>query len=308
MKKSLSIILSVIFGLWLSVPAMAASVNSKDAVAHPAVYSPEFPDAYIIQDITKGEAKSATTMQTVCATVFVEEAYALDNSGTPITTSSKLLSKTEVLAIGVENFRDMGTARQEAVTRTQQTRAATNARGKLTITFSGSYTTSGNGVSCDLTGNASWSAGVGLFNGETNPAVGSDYMGVVWSGGFSASSASINATCNVSVYSPPVLSLCSSVPNAGRVWEFTEAWGETALGQGISVYLTDIDVDVTIYKNRMTGGGNTAEAVLKYIHTYDSAEGSISIGASSEGVSGSFTLSKVEKQWGIACTLTNIPY
>ena len=307
MKKLLSIILSVTMCLCFAVPAMAAREGTTDNTEVTLAYSPEFPDAYIIQNQTSGQARASTT-QTVSATVFVEEEYGLDESGNPITTSSRLLSEDEVHAIGLENFEDMEAARQEAVLGALQTHTATNARGKLTITFSGTYSTSDNSVSCNLTGNASWSAGPGLFNGDTNPASGSDYMGVVWSGGFKTSSSSIATTSSLNSYDPPVLNMCASAPNAGRVWEFTEAWGETMLGQTISLYLADIDVNMTITKNNMTGGGNTAEAVLKYIHTYETTAGSISIEASHDSVGGGFTLNIVEKQWAIVCTITNIPY
>ena len=63
---------------------------------------------------------------------------------------------------------------------------------------------------------------------------------------------------------------------------------------------------MTLSKVTMTGQGNKAEAVLKYIHTYQSASGSISPGAS--GVSGSFSLSSVKNQWSLVCTVSGILY
>ena len=65
---------------------------------------------------------------------------------------------------------------------------------------------------------------------------------------------------------------------------------------------------MNLYKNRRTGNGNTAEAVLKYIHTYSKVKGSISISPGSEKISGGFSLSNTEKQWSIVCTVTGIPY
>ena len=44
-------------------------------------------------------------------------------------------------------------------------------------------------------------------------------------------------------------------------------------------------------KNTMTGNGNTAEAVLKYIHTYQKTTGSVSMNVGSDSVSAGFTLS-----------------
>jgi hypothetical protein len=90
-----------------------------------------------------------------------------------------------------------------------------------------------------------------------------DFMGVVWSGGFTTESASCTVTSTNNFYAPPVLNLCASVPNAGRVWEFTETWSTIMIGQPITIYLTNIDINITLTKENMTGGGNTAEAVLK---------------------------------------------
>ena len=70
----------------------------------------------------------------------------------------------------------------------------------------------------------------------------------------------------------------------------------------------DINLNMNLYKNRRTGNGNTAEAVLKYIHTYSGVKGTISISAGSGGISGGFSLSNIEKQWSIVCTVTGIPY
>ena len=46
----------------------------------------------------------------------------------------------------------------------------------------------------------------------------------------------------------------------------------------------------------MTGNGNTAEAVLKYIHTYQKTTGSVSMNVGSDSVSAGFTLSNVKNQ------------
>ena len=52
-------------------------------------------------------------------------------------------------------------------------------------------------------------------------------------------------------------------------------------------------------KNTMTGNGNTAEAVLKYIHTYQKTTGSVSMNVGSDSVSAGFTLSNVKNQWSL---------
>ena len=203
-KKLLATHLATITALYMSVTVSAydvktATVNSAqievsteatNALSEtssgllPLVYSPEFPDAYILQNEPMEISASGSTTNTVSATVFVEEEYGFDDSGNPITISSRLLSES-VLEIGLENFGDMENVRQDALSKLMQTRAATNARGSLAISFSGSYSLNGTSVTANLTGNASWSPD-GLFwqsDGQNNPAPCSDYMGVTWSGG-----------------------------------------------------------------------------------------------------------------------------
>lgn len=75
-----------------------------------------------------------------------------------IITDSRLLSKDEVMAIGVDNFAPLSEV--------PMPRAATITRGRLTITFSGVYNTS-NGVSCNLTGTAHWDDSGLHTEGET---------------------------------------------------------------------------------------------------------------------------------------------
>lgn len=200
---------------------------------------------------------------------------------------------------------------QKAIAKTQQTRTVTNSYGKLTLTCSETHKISNNAVFCDLVGNASWSIGPGLFtNDETYSAPGYDYMGVTWSGGFTTSTEAANSDCNLYGVKAPDPIPEESKPNAGRVWKFNEAWiHEYFNGSPIFAFLTNIDIKMTLHKNNMTGGGNTAEAVVKYIHTYENTTGSITITAGTDKVvSGGFTLSSVSKQWSIVCTIKGIPY
>lgn len=304
MKRFLSGILAVVMCMIFSIPTLAVEkIESNDCSASKLITSLQYPDAYIIEEVSYITKNKGTVLKEVSATVFVEETYALDNYGNPITISSRLLSENEVMAIGVENFEDINTAQLSSIGNLYQTRAATNSRGKLTITFSGEYYYDGAGVTANLTAHAAWSAGAGLFNGSTRPAAGSDFMGVAWSGEFSAPSASATASPT-----PPLLVMCASTPNAARVWEFEESWTENVIGNTVSFYLRNLNINITLHKNVLTGNGNTAEAVLKYIHTYSSTEGSISINASPNDVGAGFTLNNVSKQWEIVCNLTGIPY
>ena len=180
-------------------------------------------------------------------------------------------------------------------------KAAVNRRGLLTITFSGTYSTSGNSVDCDLTGNASWSSGI--FDGVNSPAVGSDFIGMAWSGGFEGLNPSASATFqngnSQNVYR------ADASANAGRVWSFDEYWN---VAGKYTLYVNNVDVSTTLHKNHMNGGENKAEAILKYIHTYQAATGGVSITASSSGIGSGFTLNGTSKQWDLSCIVTGIPY
>ena len=322
MKKVLSTLLSCAMCLVLSTPAMAiceAPAETTNAVpvfsstSAPSIYSPEFPDAYILQNGTTEMSISHSTTQTVSATVFVEEEYGFDNDGNPITISSRLLSESEVLEIGLENFENMEDVRQDAVSELMQTRAAFNGRGSLSISFSGGGTISGKNVTYDLNASASWSPSGWLWTSDrdNNPASGADYVGVTWSGGYTVSgSPQINTTTYRSIddsyFAPPLPpTLCDAVPSAGRVWEFYEYW-ETFLGANtLPNHYTNISIDMKLVKNNI--GDNEAETVMKYIHTFSSTKGSVSITANSSGVvSGGFSLTGVDKQWSIVCTLTGL--
>lgn len=259
------------------------------------VYSPQFPEAYIVteESAQNGDfaGNSQTDLGSITATVFVEEKYSYVN-GQRVVTDSKLLSKDEVEAIGEENF---GTLKSSA--------GSANSRGKLKITFSGTHSYVGKGVSCNLKGNASWSGFSTVYDSSKNPAVGKDFFGVAWAGGFSASNSTCTATWNLGGSQNVYLS--EAVPNAGRVYEFDEF--ANAAGKYM-IYVKDVNLSTTLSKNVLNGGGNTAEAVLKYIHTYQTKTGSISISASASGVGAGFSLSNTSKQWNISCVVNGIPY
>lgn len=157
------------------------------------------------------------------------------------------------------------------------------------------------GVSCDLTGTAHWDSCF-LNAGENCRATGEDFIGVTWSGGFTSKSHSISGTNHLggslAIYDS------DSIPNAGRAWSFSDSLQTSKY----NIYAKNIDLKMNISKNTMTGSGNTAEAVLKYIHTYSKVHGSISITPGAEGVAGSFSLSNTDKQWSLVCTVTNTPY
>lgn len=228
------------------------------------------------------------------ATVFVDEQYAMIDD-TLIIEDSRLLTKSEVDTIGVENFEDLSM---------QTTNEATNLRGTLTITFVGYIDQETSTTSAyTLEGHAVWSGFSILYNQVNNPAVGEDYIGIAWGGDFANTGYQYNWSYNDNLtYTRMVLS--DATPNAALVWSFNELAGDS----DYMAYIDGINLSVGIKKNTRTGKGNTTGAVLKYIHTYQAHTGSISITASPAGVSSGFTLSPVSKQWSIACTMGNLYY
>lgn len=294
MKKVFSLILASIMTMALVLPASAKAPDSE--LENFTVTSPDFPDAYIITEYTPGIQYmdgTSGSIGSVSATVFVEENYDIIGDEA-VVTDSRLLSKDEVMAIGVENFTDLNTA---PAPRTP----ATSTRGKLTITFFGRYTTK-NGVSCNLTGSANWDSSGLCIPGVNYCDTGEDFIGVTWSGSFTSTKHKISGTTTngtkLKIYNS------DSTPNAGRVWSFDDY---TTLSK-YTYYAEDIDLTMTIAKNTLVGDGNTAEAVLKYIHTYSKVKGSVTIIPGSQTTAGNFSLSNTDNQWSIVCTLTNIPY
>ncbi len=280
-----------------TIPVSAAEKKCPDTSSTCfEISSPEYPDAYIITETSfpaNDINKNAGSLGSVSVTVFVEETYDIVNDELVIT-ESKLLTKEEVLSIGIDNFDSLNRIRSSM-------RSASSSRGRLTITFSGSYNTT-NGVSCNLTGSAHWDCSGFYVEGENFCATGEDFIGVTWAGAFSSNGYSISGMNhlggNLTIYS------AEATPNAGRVWSFDDVTRTS----GYNLYAEDISLNMNLRKNSLTGNGNTAEAVLKYIHTYSTVNGSVSISPGSGTGAGSFTLSNTEKQWSIFCTVTNIPY
>lgn len=128
-KKLVSVALSAVMVMGMSVTAFASETDNTSVRG---VYSPEFPDAYIITETNSepvGYSLDSTEIQpaTVTATVFVEESYAVDRNGEVYVSDSRLLSKEEVDDIGIDNFDNLNTLATP--------RAAKSSYGKLTLTF-----------------------------------------------------------------------------------------------------------------------------------------------------------------------------
>lgn len=286
MKNMLGVVTALTLMMSTTVLAETTYTNNRQ----PIVYSKEFPDAYIIVEMVENKKQSKADgvipLDTVQATVFVEDTYeVVDGENTLV--ESRLLSKSEIDQIGVENFnkhtRDSGDIKMVQ-------------RGKLLIVFGGDYELVGNGVEIELHSFANWLEDEMFDSGS--PASGEDFMGITWSGGHTVKSTDI-----VSEYSNKEIvpiRLAYGKPNMARVWAFAEDISD-AYYNG---YMKKLNINMTLAKNTLEGNGNTSEAILQYTHTYQKLGGGISI--SDNGVG--FNLEGVDKQWTIACEATGIPY
>ena len=174
--------------------------------------------------------------------------------GNVIIVDSRLLSKNEVEAIGIENFQSLESQKPTAITLSEK--AAVNNYGKLTITFSGTHSTSGSSVTAKLIGNAEWSGFNILYSAENNPAVGKDFFGLTWFGDFQCSSATIFASLKSG--GSQTVSSAESVPNAGRVWQFNEYINNITDVD----YVNNVDLNATLYKANMTGNSLTKKYLM----------------------------------------------
>ncbi|ORX23651.1 hypothetical protein BVF91_05575 [Thermoanaerobacterium sp. PSU-2] len=238
------------------------------------------------------------------ATVYVEEKYEKKNNKL-VCISSKLLSADEINRIGKNKFIPI----EDEKANVQSLDASgiqpydTESRGTLSLYFT-LYKDSNSSHSIEyvLTGNANWSGFNFLYSAENNPAVGEDFIGYAWGGGFSYYLENISGIwsngANATFYK------ADSVPNAGHVWSFNEYLSIN----GYKYYVKQINTGIRLYKNTLTGGGNDTSAVFKYIHTYQDVSGSISISANVAGVGAGFSLSNVAKQWSIVTQIGGLNY
>ena len=150
-KKLVNLALTAVMVMGMATTTFAKESNniSNDTVTktNNIIYSPEFPDAYIVTETSPAPNNyslnnESKQLDTITATVFVEETLATDKNEDIYVSNSRLLSKDEVENIGIDNFSNINTM--------STSRAAKRTYGKLTLTFSGSQSISGKSVSCKL--------------------------------------------------------------------------------------------------------------------------------------------------------------
>lgn len=261
------------------------------------VYSPEFPDAYILTENKSTRLGNGKIQKEICATVFVEETISLID-GQAIITDSRLLSEAEVKEIGEDNFEDLSNAIRDLPTIPEETAT----RGKLTISFTAYSQTVGNGITINCGGTAHWSGLNFFYNSENNPAVGNDFFGIVWAGDY------LETNHSFSVYWDTTPSIIPPTyyhpePNSATVYEFTEY---PRLGSYGFTYVRDADIAVTMHKNTLTGNGNLAGIIMQYTHTYETFTPNVSITISTFPLG--FSVSSVAHQWTLETDTFAFPY
>lgn len=343
MKKIQCLAIMLVIALLVPVsisanpPIIQNEVHETLSTQNISITSDEFPDAYIITEFHGSDdiiiSSSNTSISTISnpniqipihdpnslynvltnsseilgivnVTVFCEEKYTTTNingiSQTTVT-SSRLLSEDEVLKIGVENFDNSLHPRFDI------SDSDSTSRGKLDISFVVTkLSLSGYAGSYDLLATANWS-GMNIFpalNGENSPAYGEDFICLSWGGAFDYYYYFAHA--DSSAFDETDIYLSDATPNGGMAWSFLEL----QYYQGLDyVYVPEVYANIRLRKTTLTGDGNTTSAVFKYIHTYKEHSNSVSFSlGNNDSIAGSYTLSSVDKQWSLACTVSSIPY
>ena len=93
-------------------------------------------------------------------------------------------------------------------------------------------------------------------------------------------------------------------PNQGIVWSFEEGFEGSS---GVD-YVSELYAYTEIFKNNLTGGGNTTSVSFQYTHTYQAYTGSVSVSFSSSGLSPSFTISTIPANWTISAHVSGLKY
>ena len=340
MKRTIMIFLTLMIVVSASLESFAAVGASNESVKKETenhidvskidVYTDEFPSAYIEKDVVdlqdskiriangklvsedrrieteraisninsnkeellsvKKELNEGNELIAVVdATAYVKESYK-EEKGDIICESSELLTKAELI-----NNRSMAKA-ASPIDSESDSLYALSIGLKL-------YKCSKAPQRYKLVGTAQWKEGDPHLSGH--PAAGKDYIGLTWGGYFDYSGESCTVTSNNSKVGLGGSKKAAATPNKAIVWKFNEYKYHVNYG---NIYAKNVTAKSTLNKKTLTGKGNTTGAVLKYIHTYASADGSISIGGGAGGVAGNITLTGCKKQWSLVVDVHKMKY
>ncbi len=237
----------------------------------------------------------------ITVTAGVEEVYQ-NVGGKPVCVSSELVSpfdNDDILNQTISPYTNTsfvsGYGTQTSIGSGYET------KGNLVLSF-GVYKTTPTSYASEyyLMGIADWTNG--LIAGENTPANGDDYLGLYWGGNFASKDKNITIQVSNGSLKPDLIKnssyLAGSSANKAVVYGFTEfIAGERPSTLDIAA------VSATLYKNTLTGNGNETTFSAKYIHTYQSTVGSITISNPS-----GFTLSSCDKQWSLVAEVDEIKY
>ena len=303
MKKKL-ISLLLVFAMCLSLGTVAFAEDVTIPKEYEVVaYSEAFPDAYIEisveEPLLSRGTSSENSLPQIVASVFVEESYDYDDEGNIIVTNSRLLSEEEVISLDGK----IASAASYPIT------PDSNSYRKLDISLSGTQTANGSAPHTSnnvyLTATAAWSAAG--FPLVQKAAPGEDAIAIFWSGGFEYVS-SPGATLNIQYSNNIRVSnqrIDRAFPNGAIAWAFNETIGDNNEHYAKSI----VSNNIHIRKNNMTGGGNGANIVFKYIHTYNTITGDISFGVTTDG-SGvvDVTINERYAQWPLTVVVSGVYY
>lgn len=237
------------------------------------------------------------------ASVYVKEKVELQEDGSYKCIESRLLSKEELDSEIYLNLNNSLSSR--AMTENPKL----DSYGKLTIRLYVYQDTVSRGVQYILSGNAYWS-NYGSNNAATK---GDDVMALYWGGSYDYKNygqSIVNSSNDSLAYDfNDDIRIIDQTPNGGIVWQFPEY----KMYLLTPYYAKQITVGATIFKNTLTGSGNTTGVVLKYIHTYEKhdAEAQLSVTVNGNGsYTGTLTLqgNTTIAQWPLTVSVNGLVF
>ncbi len=271
-KRMISIIIALAIVICMNTPAYALSKKTdvyEKITYHKAEDLEKVASNYGLMLKTKEKFVKGVTKE-----VYVYEKYNKDGT----VTESRLMTNSEVAELNKSNvLRD------------------DESKGKLEITL---FVIDDGNSKYKFIGRGHWT-GENLVT-KDSPAAGDDFLGLTWGGDGNAFKTDTIISEGKYVNGNNMsMSRSKSDSYRGYVWQFQEdtatSYMDYAHGEIHVIPVGQIDNEET-------------NAKLTYIHTYEDVVGTITIGASIEGVAPAITLSSVSKQWQIEVDIPGLNY
>lgn len=279
-------------------------------------YSDDFPDAkldkklYDVSDLTfyyKNNilmTKEKTAKSIKILSIIKNDPALLKDFKDNFEKGGELIAIGEVTAFVNEEYHDKKVASSqlmntvEVAAFTSKSTSATNSARTLTLKLTVWDYSSSTRARYIVASFADWKSHSIAGSSTNYPAIGVDYLGIYWGGGFDFIGNGISVTPSIpgsTLYS----GLSDVQANTAVVYQFNELMS----GGSIYNYAKTVTVGTELV-NPFVGNGKTTSISTKYIHTYSSLQGSISISLAPP----SFSLSGFSNQWNIAVVISGIPY